>query len=203
VKESFLGDYPVTTIYNGIDLQIFRETGSDFRARYGLENKRIVLGVAFDWSFEKGLDVFLELAKRLDETYQVVLVGTNAEVDRTLPEHILSIHRTKNQKELAQIYSAADVFINPTREEVLGLVNLEALACGTPVVTFATGGSPECVDDSCGVVIPQNDVDAMEREIIRICTQSPYRKENCRKRAMAFDKQACLEQYIHLYKSII
>lgn len=203
VKDSFLGNYPVKTIYNGIDLQTFQKTESDFLTRNGLENKRIVLGVAFDWSYEKGLDVFLELAKRLDASYQIVLVGTNAEVDRNLPDNILSIHRTENQKELAQIYTAADVFINPTREEVLGLVNLEALACGTPVVTFATGGSPECVDTSCGVVVDQNDVDAMEQEIIRICTYRPYSKENCRKRAMLFDKRQCLEQYVHLYESIV
>lgn len=203
IKDSFLGGYPVKTIYNGIDLQVFRETESDFRKKYGLENKRIVLGVAFDWSYEKGLDVFLELSKQLDETYQIVLVGTNDEIDRKLPDNILSIHRTKDPLELAQIYTAAEVFVNPTREEVLGLVNLEALACGTPVVTFATGGSPECVDASCGAVVLQNDMDAMKREIIRICTQTPFSKENCRKRAMAFDKQACMEQYIHLYKSMI
>ena len=203
VKASFLKDYPVKTIYNGIDLETFQERGSDFRTKNNLENKRIVLGVAFDWSYEKGLDVFVELAKRLDETYQVVLVGTNDTVDKALPDNILSIHRTKDRLELAQIYTAADVFANPTREEVLGLVNLEALACGTPVVTFATGGSPECVDASCGVVVAQNDVDAMEREIVRICTQRPYSKENCRERAMAFDKRACLAQYIHLYESLV
>ena len=99
--------------------------------------------------------------------------------------------------------TSADVFVNPTREEVLGLVNLEALACGTPVVTFETGGSPECVDASCGVVVHQEDVDSLEQEIIRICTNRPYSKENCRKRAMLFDKQKCLMQYIHLYESIV
>lgn len=202
-KESFLGSYPVKTIYNGIDLQVFKEMETDFRARYGLENKRVVLGVAFDWSYAKGLDVFLELSKRLDETYQIVLVGTNDQIDRNLPGNILSIHRTKDQRELAEIYTAADVFVNPTREEVLGLVNLEALACGTPVITFATGGSPECVDTSCGVVVPKEDVDMMEREIIRLCTDRPYLKENCRNRAACFDKRQCLQQYIHLYESIV
>ena len=203
VKASFFKDYPVKTIYNGIDLEIFRKRESDFRVKNGLEHKRIVLGVAFDWSYEKGLDVFLELAKRLDVSYQVVLVGTNDAIDSTLPGNILSIHRTKDRLELAQLYTAADVFVNPTREEVLGLVNLEALACGTPVVTFETGGSPECVDASCGVVVAQNDVDAMEREILRICARHPYTEENCRKRAMAFDKGSCLEQYIHLYESLV
>lgn len=199
-KASFLGQYPVKTIYNGIDLDVFCETYSDFREKYGLFNKRIVLGVAFDWSYEKGLDVFFSLSQRLGEEYQIVLVGTNDEIDRKLPKNIISIHRTANRQELAQIYTAADVFVNPTREEVLGLVNLEALACGTPVVTFATGGSPECVDEGSGVVVAQNDVDAMEREIIRICTQQPYLKENCRKQAQRFDKQRWLKEYLRLYQ---
>lgn len=202
VKDSFLGDYPAKTIYNGIDVEIFRERESDFRATHGLEGKIIVLGVAFDWSYGKGLDVFVELSRRLGSDYRIVLVGTSPQIDQTLPQGIVSIHRTQDQTQLAQIYTAADVFVNPTREEVLGLVNLEALACGTPVITFDTGGSPECVDDSCGVVVDVDDVDAMEREIVRVCTRKPYSKENCRSRALRFDKEKCLEQYIRLYKDI-
>ena len=202
VRESFLGGYQIQTIYNGIDLTTFTETESDFRADYGLENKKIVLGVAFDWSYAKGLDVFLELSKRLSKDYQIVLVGTNPEIDRILPDCILSIHRTKDQHTLAAVYTAADVFVNPTREEVLGLVNIEALACSTPVITFDTGGSPECISSTCGVIVPKDDVDTMEREIIRICTQKPYRKQDCRDQAMRFDKKQCLKQYLDLYRKI-
>ena len=194
VRESFLGGYQIQTIYNGIDLTTFTETESDFRADYGLENKKIVLGVAFDWSYAKGLDVFLELSKRLSKDYQIVLVGTNPEIARIFPDCILSIHRTKDQHTLAAVYTAADVFVNPTREEVLGLVNIEALACSTPVITFDTGGSPECVSSTCGVVVPKDDMDAMEREIIRICTQKPYRKQDCRDQAMRFEKKRCLKE---------
>lgn len=201
-RNSFLGQYQVQTIYNGIDLDVFTEVQSDFRAQHGLENKKIVLGVAFDWSYEKGLDVFTELSGRLGDEYQIVLVGTNPEIDQKLPENILSIHRTNNQRELAEIYSAADVFVNPTREEVLGLVNIEALACGTPVITFQTGGSPECVDSTCGVVVPVDDVDAVEREILRTCTRKPYSKEACRNQAMRFDKRQCLNEYLRLYESL-
>ena len=106
-----------------------------------------------------------------------------------MPSNILSIHRTQNQKELAEWYSAADVFVNPTREEVLGLVNIEALACGTPGVTYNSGGSPECYAESCGSVVECDDVDAMEREIIRICTEKPYTKEACIEHACRFDKK--------------
>ena len=94
--------------------------------KYALENKYIVLGVAFGWGRRKGLDVFVELARRLDkEKYKVVLVGTDDNVDKLLPENIISIHRTQNQTELAEIYTAADVFANPTREENYPTVNME------------------------------------------------------------------------------
>lgn len=203
VKESYLKDYPVKVINNGIDLDVFKPTGSDFRKKYALENKYIVLGVAFGWGKRKGLDIFCELAKRIDEQkYQIVLVGTDDNVDKLLPDNITSIHRTQNQTELAEIYTAADVFANPTREEVLGLVNLEALACGTPVVTFDTGGSPECIDETCGAVAAKDDTDAMYNEIIRICETKPYSKEACLKRAIFFDKNKKYEEYLKLYYMI-
>lgn len=203
VKDSFLKDYYVKTIYNGIDLNVFQYNETDFRYRYSLENRKIVLGVAFDWGYNKGLDVFVELSKRLNEQYQIILVGTNDKVDRELPENIISIHRVSNQYELSAIYSSADVFVNPTREEVLGLVNIEALACGTPVITFPTGGSPECIDDSCGVVVEADNTLMIEKEIIRICQNSPFSRESCRRRAMLFDKAERIEEYIELYHSVL
>lgn len=201
-RQSFLGEYPIKVIYNGIDLSIFSPTASDFRARYSLENKKIVLAVSFGWSYEKGLDVMIALAERLPSDYQVVLVGTDEAADKQLPKNILSIHRTCRQQALAGIYSASNVFVNPTREEVLGLVNLEALACGTPVVTFRAGGSPECIDETCGSVVDRDDVDAMEREIVRICTEHPYSREACLNRARMFDKDQRMKEYIALYRSM-
>ena len=199
VKKSFLGQYPTITIKNGIDLEIFKPTESNFREKYGLENKKIVLGVAFDWGVRKGLDVFLELAKRLPQDYQIVLVGTNDEIDKQLSENIISIHRTANQRELTEIYTASDVFVNPTREETFGLVNIEALACGTPVITFNAGGSPECVSEHCGSVVEIDDIDEMEMEIIRICQDKPFTNENCLQRATEFDKPKIFKQYLDLY----
>ena len=197
---SYMSQYPIKVIYNGIDLSVFKPTESDFRAKYGLENKKIVLGVAFDWGVRKGLDVFVELSKRLSDEYRIVLVGTNDQIDSALPSNIISIHRTQNQRELAEIYTAADVFANPTREEAFGLVNVEALACGTPGVTFRTGGSPECYDDTCGVVVEKNDIDAMEREIRRICETHPYDIESCIKFAQGFDMYDRYREYIDLYQ---
>lgn len=202
VKQSFLKDYPVKVINNGIDLSVFKPIESDFREKYGLVNKKIVLGVSFGWGYRKGLDVFVELAKRLSDDYIIVLVGTDANTDSALPENIISIHRTDNQTELAKIYTAADVFVNPTREEVFGLVNVEALACETPVVTFKTGGSPECIDENCGSVVEVDDVDAMEKEIIRICEEKPYSNSACLERAKTFDMNDRFNEYVELYGEV-
>lgn len=201
VKESYLKDYPVKVINNGIDLNVFKPTESDFREKYALENKYIVLGVAFGWGKRKGLDVFIELAKRLDKgKYKIVLVGTDDNIDKLLPDNIISIHRTQNQTELAEIYTAADVFANPTREENYPTVNMEALACGTPVVTFNTGGSPEMLDETCGAAVAKDDNDAMYNEIIRICEAKPYSMEACIKKAKGFDKNEKFGEYIRLYE---
>lgn len=200
VKQSFLKEYSVKVINNGIDLTVFRPTSSDFRIKHHCQKKLIVLGVAYQWVARKGLDVFVELAKRLDaEKYQIVLVGTDDEVDKRLPENIISIHHTHNQVELAEIYTAADVFANPTREEVFGLVNVEALACGTPGVTFNTGGSPECYDRNCGTVVECEDIDAMEKEIVRICKEHVFDEKNCINRACVFDKEKTYQEYVELY----
>ena len=203
VKQSFLKEYPVHVIHNGISMEVFKPTPSDFRAKCGLENLKIVLGVSFGWGLKKGIDVFTELSRRLSDDYRIVLVGTDPNVDKLLPVNIISIHRTQNQQELAEIYSAADVFVNPTREENYPTVNMEALACGTPVLTFRTGGSPEMLDETCGSVVACDDVDALEKEIIRICTDKPYPKAACLKKAWEFDQNERFKEYLTLYGRIV
>lgn len=200
VKQSYLKDYPVKVINNGIDLKIFKPTDSKFREKYKIENKYILLGVSFIWNEKKGLDVFIELATRLNQIYQIVLVGTNEEIDSKLPKNIISIHRTQNQKELAEIYSAADLFINPTREENFPTVNIEALACGTPVITFNTGGSPEIIDETCGAVVPCDDIDALIKKINEVYLAKPFTKEACINRAKKYDMKVKFMEYIELYK---
>lgn len=199
VEQSFLYKNDIKIIHNGVDLSVFKYTESDFRRQYNLQNKFIILGCAFGWGKKKGLDVFIELSKLLPSQYQIVLVGTNAKINKQLPDNILSICCTQNQTELAKIYSAADLFINPTREEVFGLVNVEALACGTPVLTFDTGGSPETIDETCGSLVAKDDIIALKKEIIRICTTKPYSKEACLKRAQLFDYKEKFNEYIKLY----
>ena len=203
VKESFLQDFPVKVIYNGIDQNIFRPMVNSAIPFPKKQEDKIVLGVSFGWEYRKGLDVFISLSERLPANYKIVLVGTDDKVDKGLPENIISIHRTHNQQELAEIYSAADVFVNPTREDNFPTVNIEALACGTPVVTFKTGGSPECIDETCGSVVDCDDIDALEKEIIRICETKPYSKDACLKRAGKFDMNERFMEYVELYKELL
>lgn len=154
--KSFLGKFPVKVINNGIDTEVFKPTCGDFRAAYGLENKKIILGVASVWDKRKGLDDFIKLAGITDDNYVIVLVGVNEKQKNTLPGNIIGISGTNNTAELAEIYTAADVFVNFTYEDNYPTVNLEAQACGTPVITYKTGGSPESTDP-CGV-LPQGDI---------------------------------------------
>lgn len=116
-----------------------------------------------------------------------------------MPKNIISIHRTQDQKELAEIYTATDLFVNPTREENFPTVNIEALACGIPIVTFKTGGSPEILDKSCGVVVEKDNIDELEKQIRYIYERQPFAKEACLKRASEFDMNAKFEEYVKLY----
>lgn len=202
IEDSLLKCKNVRTINNGIDLETFKRTKSDFRSKNGLNGKYVVLGVAYGWDNKKGLDVFKELSKRLDDEYRIVLVGVDETTKRSLPDNILAVSRTHNRAELAAIYSSADVFVNPTREETFPTVNIEALACGTPVLTFETGGSSEIIDCSCGSVVKKNDADGMEKEVRRICKDKPYSSLDCLKRARRYDMYDKFLEYYYLYEEI-
>lgn len=145
VKRSFLNEYKVEVVHNTIDETIFRPTPSDFRLKYGLEDKKILLGVASIWDKRKGLEDFLELNQMLDDSWKIVLVGVNEKQIKYIPKDIVCIKRTNSSTELAEIYTAADVFLNLTYEDNYPTVNLEAQACGTPCITYNTGGSVESV----------------------------------------------------------
>lgn len=196
-EQSFLAGYPIQCIHNGIDLSVFRPTESDFRARHRIGNKPILLGVAFGWGRRKGLDVFERLAHEPDAPYQLVLVGTDERVDKSLPENVISVHRTQDARELAEIYTAADLLVNPTREENYPTVNMESLACGTPVLTFDTGGSAEMLTPETGIAVKRDDYDAL-REVIFTAAYQRLRSEACVSRARDFDEQSAFRQYAGL-----
>ncbi len=198
-KQSFLRDTDIRVINNGIDLDIFKPQESDFRDKYNLENKKIILGVADGWGVRKGLDVFIKLSESLPHNYQIVLVGTNDDVDKQLPSNIISIHRTNSQKELAKIYASANVFANPTREDTFPTVNMEALACGTPIVTFKTGGSPEIIDEKTGIVVDVDDIDGFKNAIIEAAEGENITRKSCLERAKRYNRKDRYEDYINLY----
>ena len=200
VNQSFLKDFCVKVINNGSDLSVFCPQESNVRKKYNIEGKFVVLGVAFGWGVRKGLDVFIELSNRLDERFRIVLVGTNSEIDKKLPDDIISIHRTNNQMELAEIYTAADVFVNPTREENFPTTHMESLACGTPVIAFNTGGCNEMLDETCGLVVEKNDVNELTKKIIMVCENRIFSTEACVSKAKEFDQNIKFNEYITLYE---
>ena len=203
VKQSYLKDYETVVINNGIDLTKFQPRSSNFRKRHGLENKIVLLGVAFDWSTRKGIDDFKRLAEDLPEEYAIVLVGVSNTVAKTLPDKIISIACTQNQEELAEIYSSADIFVNSTLEDNFPTVNLEALACGTPVITYKTGGSPESITESTGKVVPYNDYTALKNAIISMKNSKETLSKNCCISAKQYDLQLVYKKYCDLYATLL
>ena len=201
VKESFLGKYPVEVINNGIDLNVFKPTESNFRERYNLQEKFIVLGVASVWEERKGLKYFIELSEKLSDDYKIVIVGVNEKQKKELSENILAITRTNNVKELVEIYTAADVFVNPTLEDNFPTTNLEALACGTFVVTFNTGGSVESIDCRTGKIVRKKNMKELVEAIISIYdTEKETVHLLCKERVdNLFNKEYKFKEYLKLY----
>ena len=197
VSKSFLKEYPIKVINNGIDLNVFRPIKGNFRQKYNLENKKILLGVANIWEERKGIKYFFDLAKELDEDYKIVLVGKV--IDKKVPSNILHIDRTNNINELVEIYSEADIFINTTLEDNFPTVNLEALACGIPVITFDSGGSKEIIDDSCGICLNKDKIFSL----VSIINSQKNVFQNCRKRAKLFNKEEKYKEYYTLYTNLI
>ena len=164
VEESFLKEYPVEVVCNRINLEVFKPTPGEFRKKYGLEQKKILLGVANVWGERKGLQDFVKLASLLGEAYKIVLVGMTPEQISQMPGEILALPRTASPAELAQIYTAADWFVNPTYEDTYPTVNLEARACGTRVISYDTGGCPETLGEG-DILIPRGDLQGLFNRI--------------------------------------
>lgn len=153
VKQSFLKEYPVEVVYNPINTEIFKPTPSDFRAKHGLEGKKIILGVASVWGERKGLGDFAKLSELLDDDCKIVLVGITPEQAGKLPEKILCLPRTDNMQQLAEIYSAADIYVNPSVEETFGMTTLEALHCGTDAIVYRGTACQEIVERFGGAAV--------------------------------------------------
>lgn len=203
VRQSYLGDKDIRVINNGIDLSIFRPRDSRFREQMVKGKKHMLLGVASQWEYRKGIDIFNRLSEELPDEYAIVLVGTDSELEKSLCNNIIPIRKTKNPIELAEIYSAADLFLNPTREDTFPTVNIESLACGTPVLTFETGGSPEIITQECGDSVPCDNYDLFKQKIITICEEKKYSEIDCIRRSQYYNKENKFFEYVELYNEIL
>lgn len=200
LRKSFLKDYPIKVIHNGIDINIFRPLKSTQKEN----DSKVILGVASVWERRKGLEEFIELRKLLPDNFIIKLIGLTKKQIDSLPDGIIGISRTENVEQLVKLYNEANVFVNPTLEDNFPTTNLEAIACGTPVITFNTGGSPEAIDPSTGIVIPYKEIGNMAEGIINICNSKKIFKENCRLRAEKyFDKSDIYTSYLSLYQLIL
>lgn len=166
VRQSFLGKYPIEIMYNTIDDTIFKPTESNFRVKFGLESKIVLLGVSYIWNTSKGLDDFMKLSDMVDERFQIFLVGLSRKQMKKLPKKIMGIERTANQNELAEIYTAADFFINPSVEETFGMTTVEALMCGTKAIVYSGTACEEIANKYGGIVVKKNNVIEIYNTII-------------------------------------
>ncbi len=199
VGESFLRNYNHRVINNGIDLDTFVPTLSDFREKNKLIGKIILLGVASIWGTRKGYQDFLKLSRIIDENMAIVMVGINKEQRNDLPSNIIGIERTNNVKELSEIYSASDYFLNLTYQDNFPTTNIEALACGTPVITYNTGGSVECINDKCGGIVEKGDYAAIPKFI----KNHSFNSSDCVKRAKMYSKKNKYLEYLELYREVL
>lgn len=205
-RESFLFNFPVQVINNGVDLNVFKPIeSSSIKYELGIApEKKVILGVASVWHKRKGLDDFVQLSKIL-QNHVVILVGLTDGQIKALPDGLIGINRTESIEKLAGLYCMADVFVNPTYADNFPTTNIEALACGTPVVTYRTGGSPEAIDVKTGGVVERGDVHSMAKVIAEVLSKNrdEYRIK-CRTRAEClYDKKRLYQDYINLFNSIV
>lgn len=201
VSQSFLKEKRIEVIKNGVDINVFKPSEDKNRDR----ECYYVLAVSSVWNEDKGLSDIYKLRSLLSSKYKITIVGLNEKQVKELPEGIDGIQRTQNVQALVELYSGADVLINPTYADTFPTVNLEALACGTPVVTYRTGGSPEAIDEKTGLVVEQGDVGGLASAVEDICFRDRKQMaKTCRLRAeREFDKDLCFEKYIELYENLI
>lgn len=207
MSHSFLCDYTFQVIHNGIDTSVFRPCAGDAMRRHlGIDaDKKIILGLASVWSPEKGLDDFIRMSDMLNADETIVLVGIDPQTAKKLPDSIKWIRRTENIDMLAELYSVSTAFVNPTYQDNYPTVNLEAISCGTPVVTYRTGGSIESITASTGRIVNQGDVAGLLAAVREIETAGKNAfTQPCRQFALAnFRKEDRYNDYLQLYESLL
>ena len=197
-KYSFLKGYETKVINNGIDLKLFRVKGKTDISKYHIPDKKIVLGLASTWGDRKGESDFIRLAAMLSPEYVVVMVGLSSQKIKKLPSNVIGIEHTENVEDLVDIYNAAEIFLNLTYEDNFPTTNLEAMACGTSVLTYRTGGSPESITKEVGYVVPVGDIQAV-RDIVVAHRKNHQTILACRENALKYDKNDRFNEYVELY----
>lgn len=209
IKQSFFKNYPVKIINSGVDLQHFspqsEETKALIRKKYKLANKFVCIGVSINWPQRKGLNDFIKLSKELSDDSIIFLVGLSKSQLQNLPSNLIGITRTEKTQELAELYSAADVFVNPTWEDNFPSTNLEALACGIPIITYKTGGSIESVCPETGFIVEKGDIHGLVTAIETIRKNGKkYYSKDCREYALKmYDKNDRYLDYVNLYNTLL
>jgi glycosyltransferase involved in cell wall biosynthesis len=208
-RQSFLKEVSIRRIHNGVDTALFKPIAEDKKklvlAKYNISSNFLILGVATKWGNRKGFNDFIALAALLPSNCFILLVGLSKRQCKNLPPNIMGITRTDNVDELVELYSTADIFVNPTLEDTFPTTNLEALSCGTPVVTYRTGGSTESVSEDAGIVVEQGDVEGLYRAIQTVRKKGKaYYSNACRERSLTlFNKNARFKEYLTLYEQCI
>ena len=205
VKRSYLGDYEMTVIPNGVDLDRFKPRENDVKARLGIEGRTMLLGVASKWLSVKGLDDFVALAQLLGEEYAIVMVGVDERLRQRLPGRIIALPHTESVEELAELYTAADLLLNLSREESFGLVSLEALACGTPVLTYDCTAAPEVLrrhagECDCGIIVRAAEGVTAVAVAIEAGQWREITAEQCTLQAAGYSAKALYARYLSLYE---
>jgi glycosyltransferase involved in cell wall biosynthesis len=205
VKKSFLAKYNVNITPSAINLELFKPKSSYLNKKYSLEGKKVLLGCANTWTNRKGYDDFIELSSLISSDYQIVMIGLNERELKGLPKNILGLKRTESIKELAEWYSIAHIFLNLTLQDNFPTTNLESLACGTPVITYSTGGSSEAIDPNTGFVVNKGDLKGVLEEIVKVGSLD-YEKisKACRARAeRLYDRRIRYLDYLNIFERML
>lgn len=206
IEQSFLKNSSLRVISNGIDTDVFQPVPvKSILTKYSLDHKFILLGVANVWSPRKGLMDFVELSKKLDSDYQIILVGLTQKQINTLPKNIIGFKRTESIKELVELYSTADVVLNISYEETFGMTTVEGFACGTPGIVYNATASPELIDNATGIIVEKGDIEGLGRAIQQIKNkEKKFYTEACIERARRFYRnEDRYQEYLDLYESIL
>lgn len=206
VKQSFLAEYPISVINNGVDLSIFTaKNGREIRTKYHIGTNFLMVGVATTWSSRKGLKDYCRLSELIPSDCRILLVGLSSQQIKHLPSSLIGIERTESKEELVAIYSAADVVLNLSYEETFGLTTVEGFACGTPTIVYNKTASPELVDKHTGFVVNAKDYSQILAAIQEVKSKgkSAY-STACRKRAeMCYNKEERYAEYMDLYEKML